>query len=63
MESNRKKKVYLIALPHEFREMALTYFDLLFFLKKKKKIFALTFQGDENNYIDRQILYTLVTIS
>ena len=27
--------MYLIALPYEFREMALTYFDLLFFIKKE----------------------------
>ena len=30
-----EKNVYLIALPYEFREMASTYFDLLFFVKKE----------------------------
>ena len=33
--SNRKKNVYLIALLYEFREMALTYFDLAYFIKKE----------------------------
>ena len=35
---NRKKNVYLIALPQEFREMVLIYFDLPFYIQRNTHI-------------------------